>query len=61
VNPLADVFSDGHVLGSGMLRDVEHPVAGTLEMLASSILVDRERLPIRRPPPTLGQHTKEGW
>ena len=61
VNPLADVFSDGHVLGSGMLRDVKHPVAGTLEMLASPILVDGKRLPIRRPPPTLGQHTEEGW
>jgi glutaryl-CoA transferase len=61
VNPLADVFSDDHVLGSGMLRDVKHPVAGTLEMLASPILVDGERLPVRRPPPTLGQHTEEGW
>ena len=61
VNPLADVFSDDHVLGSGMLRDVKHPAAGTLEMLASPILVDGKRLPIRRPPPTLGQHTEEGW
>ena len=61
VNALADVFSDDHVLGSGMLRDVKHPAAGKLEMLASPILVDGERLPIRRPPPTLGQHTKEGW
>jgi crotonobetainyl-CoA:carnitine CoA-transferase CaiB-like acyl-CoA transferase len=61
VNPLTDVFSDDQVLGSGMLRDVKHPVAGTLEMLASPILVDGERLPIRRPPPTLGQHTEEGW
>ena len=61
VNPLADVFSDYQVLGSGMLRDIKHPVAGTLEMLASPILVDGERLPIRRPPPILGQHTEEGW
>jgi crotonobetainyl-CoA:carnitine CoA-transferase CaiB-like acyl-CoA transferase len=61
VNPLADVFSDDQVLGSGMLRDVKHPAAGTLEMLASPILVDGERLPIRRPPPILGQHTEEGW
>src|SRR5215203_701698 len=56
VNPLTDVFSDDQVLGSGMLRDVKHPVAGTLEMLASPILVDGKRLPIRRPPPILGQH-----
>ena len=63
VNTLADVFADEHVLGSGMLRDVEHPSAGMLKMLASPILVDGERLPIRRPPPRLGQHTGEtgGW
>ena len=61
VNPLADVFSDEHVLGSGMLQDVEHPAAGMLKMLASPILVDGERLQIRRPPPTLGQNTEEGW
>jgi crotonobetainyl-CoA:carnitine CoA-transferase CaiB-like acyl-CoA transferase len=59
VNTLADVFSDGHVLGSGILRDVEHPAAGMLKMLASPILVNGERLTIRRPPPTLGQHTEE--
>ena len=63
VNTLADVFSDEHVLSSGILRDVEHPAAGMLKILASPVLVDGERLPIRRPPPTLGQHTGEdgGW
>lgn len=59
VNTLADVFSDEHVLNSGMLRELNHPAAGTLKMLASPMLVDGERLPIRRPPPTLGQHTEE--
>jgi len=62
VNTLADVFTDEHVLGSGMLQTLNHPSAGTLKMLASPLLVDGERLPIRRPPPTLGQHTQEaGW
>jgi crotonobetainyl-CoA:carnitine CoA-transferase CaiB-like acyl-CoA transferase len=41
------------------LQDVAHPAAGMLKMLASPILVDGERLPIRRSPPTLGQHTDE--
>jgi crotonobetainyl-CoA:carnitine CoA-transferase CaiB-like acyl-CoA transferase len=59
VNTLADVFSDGHVLSSDILQDVAHPAAGMLKMLASPILVDGERLPIRRSPPTLGQHTDE--
>jgi crotonobetainyl-CoA:carnitine CoA-transferase CaiB-like acyl-CoA transferase len=57
VNGLADVFSDGHVLSSGILQNVDHPAAGMLKILASPILVDGKRLPIRRPPPTLGQHT----
>ena len=62
VNALADVFEDEHLLGSGMLQDVEHPAAGMLKMLASPVLVDGERLPVRRPPPTLGQHgALEGW
>jgi glutaryl-CoA transferase len=63
VNGLADVFSDSHVLSSDILQSVEHPAAGMLALLASPMLVDGERLPIRRPPPTLGQHTNEieGW
>jgi crotonobetainyl-CoA:carnitine CoA-transferase CaiB-like acyl-CoA transferase len=59
VNTLADVFADEHVKGSGMLQNIDHPSTGPLEMLASPILVDGGRLPIRRPPPTLGQHTDE--
>jgi crotonobetainyl-CoA:carnitine CoA-transferase CaiB-like acyl-CoA transferase len=59
VNTLADVFEDAHVLSSGMLQGVDHP-AGTIKMLASPLLLDGERPPIRRPPPTLGQHDKDG-
>jgi crotonobetainyl-CoA:carnitine CoA-transferase CaiB-like acyl-CoA transferase len=61
VNTLADVLADEHLLGSGMLKGLDHPSAGHLEMLASPILIDGERLSIRRPPPTLGQHAEEGW
>lgn len=57
VNSLADVFSDPHLASSGMLQELTHPTAGLLKMLASPVLVDGERLPIRRPPPLLGQHT----
>ena len=65
VNSLADVFSDEHVLGSGILKTVEHPTAGELGLLTSPVLVDGGRPPVRRPPPTLGQHNYEvedgGW
>jgi crotonobetainyl-CoA:carnitine CoA-transferase CaiB-like acyl-CoA transferase len=59
VNSLADVFSDSHLLSSGMLQEVNHPTAGTLKMLASPLLVNGERPSIRVPPPLLGQHTRE--
>jgi crotonobetainyl-CoA:carnitine CoA-transferase CaiB-like acyl-CoA transferase len=64
VNALAEVFSDEHVSSSGILGELDHPAAGVLEMLASPVFIDGERPPIRRPPPTLGQHTDEmedGW
>ena len=61
VNTLGDVFADEHVLGSGMLQALDHPSAGPLEMVASPLIVDGEHLPIRHAPPTLGQHTEEGW
>ena len=64
VNSLADVFSDEHVLSSGILQTVEHPTAGEVNLLASPVLIDGERPPVRLPPPTLGQHTGEaedGW
>ena len=61
VNTLADVFADEHVLDSGMLQDLDHPSAGHFKMLASPLIVDGEHLPIRHAPPTLGQHTEEGW
>ncbi len=61
VNSLEEVFSDEHVLGSGMLQTVEHPSAGGLDLLASPLILDGERPPIRRPPPTLGEHTGEDW
>jgi crotonobetainyl-CoA:carnitine CoA-transferase CaiB-like acyl-CoA transferase len=61
VNTLADVFADEHVLGSGMLQALDHPSTGPLEMVASPLIVEGEHLPIRHAPPTLGQHTEEGW
>jgi crotonobetainyl-CoA:carnitine CoA-transferase CaiB-like acyl-CoA transferase len=65
VNTLAEALADEHLSSTDMLQTVEHPLAGTLRMLASPVLVDGERPPVRRPPPTLGQHTGEvegdGW
>lgn len=61
VNTIPEALESDHTLQSGMLREVSHPAAGTLRLLASPLLVDGERPPVRLPPPTLGQHSGEGW
>jgi crotonobetainyl-CoA:carnitine CoA-transferase CaiB-like acyl-CoA transferase len=61
VNTIPEALSDPHTASSGMLREVEHPAAGLLRLLASPLVVDGERPAVRRPPPTLGEHTGEGW
>jgi crotonobetainyl-CoA:carnitine CoA-transferase CaiB-like acyl-CoA transferase len=64
VNTLAEALADEHLASTDMLQEIEHPLAGVLKMLASPVLVDGQRPPIRRPPPTLGEHLEEvegGW
>jgi crotonobetainyl-CoA:carnitine CoA-transferase CaiB-like acyl-CoA transferase len=64
VNTLAEALADEHLASTDMLQEIEHPLAGVLKMLASPVLVDGQRPPIRRPPPTLGEHSEEvegGW
>jgi crotonobetainyl-CoA:carnitine CoA-transferase CaiB-like acyl-CoA transferase len=41
------------------VETVEHPTAGPLRMIGSPMQVDGERLAAYRPPPRLGEHTKE--
>lgn len=59
VNRLADVFADPHLLASGMLQTVDHPAAGSVRMLASPLLIDGQRPPIRHPPPCHGEHSAD--
>jgi crotonobetainyl-CoA:carnitine CoA-transferase CaiB-like acyl-CoA transferase len=61
VNTIPEALSDPHTASSDMLRELEHPAAGLLCLLASPVVVDGERPAVRRPPPTLGEHTGEGW
>jgi succinate---hydroxymethylglutarate CoA-transferase len=42
-----------------MVETVEHPVIGTLKMLGIPYKFSDTTCSVRRPPPTLGQHTDE--
>ncbi len=57
---LDQVFSDPHVLASGMVEEVEHPRLGRMRAMANPIrtaaLAGRS---VRRAPPALGQDSRE--
>ena len=42
-----------------MVVTTEHPTAGTLRMTGSPIKLSQYKATVRRPPPTLGEHTDE--
>jgi crotonobetainyl-CoA:carnitine CoA-transferase CaiB-like acyl-CoA transferase len=42
-----------------MRLDVEHPVAGRIGQVGAPWKIDGLSLPVRMPPPVLGQHTAD--
>ncbi len=59
VNTVPAALEHPQVAAREMVTEIEHPVAGPLKMLGSPIKLSAQPTAIRRPPPTLGQHTDE--
>jgi formyl-CoA transferase len=59
VNSYAEVFQDPHVRARDMLLEVDHPVAGSVQMTGLNVKLSQTPGGIRLPAPTLGQHTAE--
>lgn len=57
VNSYAEVFQDPHVLAREMLAEVEHPVAGRVQMTGINVKLSKTPGAIRAPAPTLNQTT----
>jgi crotonobetainyl-CoA:carnitine CoA-transferase CaiB-like acyl-CoA transferase len=57
VRRLDEVFASDE--GGATVQEVEDPVRGLLRLVADPIRMDGERLPVRRPPPTLGEDTED--
>lgn len=54
-----EVLSSAQTEFHGLLEQTHHPVAGTVRLPRSMLAAQGERPLMRRPPPTLGQHTAE--
>jgi len=60
VYDLSEVFADPQVMGGGMVETIDHPSIGPLRQLASPLGLECfGNGSIRRPPPRLGEHTRE--
>jgi len=59
INSVAEALNDPHTLARGLVQTVEHPAVGELKMVGIPYTFSGTPATIRRPPPTLGQHTDE--
>jgi formyl-CoA transferase len=56
---LGEAFASPVAEERGMRRRIDHPVVGRITQVGPPWALDGDAAPIRRPPPTLGQHTDE--
>ena len=56
---LYEAMTSQRAVEGGLVNKMPHPVAGTVDVMASPYRFDGERLPVRSAPPTLGEGTNE--
>ena len=59
INSVAQSLTDPHTLAREMVRTVHHPTVGDLKLVGIPFRFSDTPASIRRPPPTLGQHTEQ--
>jgi succinate---hydroxymethylglutarate CoA-transferase len=59
INSVAEALDDPHTAARDMIETVEHATIGSLRMLGIPFKFSDTACSVRRPPPTLGQHSEE--
>lgn len=59
VNDMAAAYADPQVLARDMVVEIDHPTAGPVKNIGVPVKLSETPGRIRRPAPTLGQHTDE--
>jgi crotonobetainyl-CoA:carnitine CoA-transferase CaiB-like acyl-CoA transferase len=59
VNELPEVFADPQVQHRKMLVETEHPLAGTIPLVANPLKMSASEIGSTLAPPLVGQHTRE--
>jgi crotonobetainyl-CoA:carnitine CoA-transferase CaiB-like acyl-CoA transferase len=58
INTIDRVFSDPQVLARGLRVEMQHPVGGTVPVVASPLRMSETPVEYRTAPPLLGEHTR---
>ena len=56
---MEEVYKDDHVIHRNMLHEIDHPRIGKLKNIGIPVKLSETPATIRRPPPSLGEHTNE--
>jgi crotonobetainyl-CoA:carnitine CoA-transferase CaiB-like acyl-CoA transferase len=59
INSVPGVFDDPQIVHRQMVRQLPHPIAGTVPQVVSPLRFTEAPLTFDRPPPLLGQHTAD--
>jgi crotonobetainyl-CoA:carnitine CoA-transferase CaiB-like acyl-CoA transferase len=59
VYTIDEIFRDQHVLGRGMLFEMDHPRAGRIKQIGPALKFSDTPCVVGPPPPMLGEHTEE--
>jgi crotonobetainyl-CoA:carnitine CoA-transferase CaiB-like acyl-CoA transferase len=59
INSVPEVFGDAQVKHRRMLREIAHPLSGSVPQVVSPLRFVNEPLSFDRPPPLLGEHTED--
>ena len=59
INSVAEALDDAQTAARRMIETIEHPATGVLKMLGIPFKFSATACSVRRPPPTLGQHSEE--
>ncbi|KAH9841341.1 CAIB BAIF family enzyme [Rhodofomes roseus] len=59
INNVEQTFKHPQALARDIVVNVEHPRAGPIKLVGPAVMYNGQRMPLRRPPPWLSQHTSE--
>ncbi|TFK89735.1 CAIB/BAIF family enzyme [Polyporus arcularius HHB13444] len=59
INNIHQTFAHPQVAARQMVTEVEHPRSGKIKLVSPAVTYNGKRMPVRRPPPYLSQHTTE--